>query len=146
MAVLYPNSGALFLATNAKTALAASKLRLYKGTTLVPIPATTLAELEAIEADYSGYTAGGATIANFSAPLLSPSGGASIQSGLVQFAFLSPTPPAEPVSNVVGGWFLVDATGKLISIGTFPNGIGMAADGQGIPMNVQLVFGTTLGF
>lgn len=139
---LYTNSGAIFLATNARTALAASKLRLFKDTGLVPTPGTTLAELAAIEADYSGYTAGGITVANFTTPLLNPTGGASIQSGLQQFAFVPEVDPEDNVTNVIGGFFIVDATGKLVLVGTFPNGVPMQVEGNGIPMNVQLVFGS----
>jgi hypothetical protein len=142
MPQLYPNTGALFLAGNARTALAASKIRLFQDTGFIPTAGTTLADLEDIEADYSGYAAGGIAVTNFTLPLLNASGGASIQSGLVQFTFTAPADPAEPVPNVIGGFFLEDATGKLVSVGTFPNGVAMQQNGQGIPMNVQLVFGT----
>lgn len=138
---IYPNVGALKIAATERTALAASNLRLFKGTAFIPSVSTTLADLTPIECDFSGYPAGGAPIANFQNPLLAPGGGASIDSGLVQFAWVAPVPPAEPVGNLVGGWFLVDSAGVLVAVGTFPNGISVSMAGQGIPMNVGLVFG-----
>lgn len=140
--VVYPNVGALVLAGVVRTRLAASKLRLFKNTGYMPNVSSTLAEMTAIEADFSGYPAGGATLTAWLAPLLNPLGGASIESGLVQFQVVPPTPPDPIVPNVIGGWFVVDSTGALITAGNFPNGVSMVADGMGIPMNVQLVFGS----
>lgn len=142
MPTLYPNSGALFIAGTMKTALAASKLRLVKIPNFSPAVNTQLATLEAGECDFSGYPAGGLTIANFTDPLLNPVGGASIESGTKQFAYVAPVDPEDAVGNVVTGWFLVDATGKLIQAGNFPNGIAVTAPGLGVPMNVLMLFGS----
>lgn len=141
---IYPNVGSINMAATQRAAMAASKLRLFKGTSYIPSSASTAGELNAIEADFSGYPAGGATIAGWQPPLLAPVGGASIDSGLIQFAFTPPDPPATPVVNLVGGWYVTKADGTLIAVGTFPNGIPMSVPGQGIPLNVQLVFGTPI--
>jgi len=45
------------------------------------------------------------------------------------------------VDNIIGGWYLVDATGNLIADGTFNNPISMGQAGQGFPIFVTLLFG-----
>lgn len=134
--LIYPNAGSLKVAEVMRTALADAELRLFKaGAGIVLQPTTTLAQLAAAEADYTGYSA--ATIAAWLPPLLSPLGGASIESGTVQFQTQSPY----TVGNTIQGWYLVDGGGGLIVCGDFPQTIAMLGNGDGIPMNLQLVFG-----
>lgn len=140
MSVFYPNAGALVLAEEAQALLAASMLRLFKST-IIPNVSTTLAELEADEADFTGYAAGGIEITAFFDPVLYPLGGASISAPTVQFQTDDPT----TVGNVIGGWWLETAGGNLFAIGTFPNGQPMQAPNQGLPLNLTLVFGSGLG-
>jgi hypothetical protein len=132
---LFPNSGTLAIAALLKTALAASKLRLIKGNSFIPGVSTTRAELIALEADFTGYPAGGATIAAMLNPLLNPVGGASIDWPTVQFAAASPY----TVGNVICGWWLETAEGVVIALGNFPQSIPVAEAGQGFPMSGSLV-------
>jgi hypothetical protein len=134
---LVPLSGGLWTAGLIQTALALSKLRLCT-TGLNVSPNTTLAECVALEATFSGYTAGGYSLTTWNAPVFDPAGGASIQSLQVQ-----PAQSATTVTNILGSWFLVDATGVLIAVGNFDSPIPMAVVGDGFPITVKLWFGTT---
>lgn len=133
--MLYPNSGALALAANVQTFLANSDLHLFQSGSVVLGPGTTLAELDGAEADYTGYSV--ITIASWLAPLLNPLGGASIECGTQQFAIASPY----TVSNVIQGWYLTESGGDLICAGDLPQPVALVGAGDGIPLNVQLVFG-----
>lgn len=134
-AIIYPNSGALWLAAVVQTALAASVLHLYQAGSVVLSVATTKTELTAAEADYTGYS--DQTITTWFDPLLNPAGGASIESGLKQFAIASPY----TVPNTIGGWWIEDSTGALVCAGEFPVPRSLVGAGDGIPMNVELIFG-----
>lgn len=135
MSQFYPNASTLYLAGLVQADLAASKLRLFQEG-FVPSIATSRAELIAAEADYTGYTAGGETIAAWLAPLLNPIGGASIDMPTIQFDAASPY----TVANVVAGWWIETAGGVVIAVGTFTTPISIGAVGQGFPMTVTLVF------
>lgn len=135
---IYPNVGALWLAAQVQAALAASEVGLYQsGVGVVLTPTTTLADLEAVgtEADYTGYAR--ETIAAFTAPLLSPLGGAAIQSGLLVFAIAAPY----TVPNTLQGWFLVEPGGELLCAGDFATTKSFVGAGDGYPFNIELVFG-----
>ncbi len=104
--LLVPNVGANDLLALLQTAMANSTLHLCKA--VVPDdPATVLADLTAIEADYTGYAA--KTIVAFSGPFDIPDVGASILSPLENF---SPTGTA--VANTIYGGWLQDAAGNLL--------------------------------
>jgi len=133
--LIYPNAGSLWLAGKVRTALAASEIRLFKAGEISLGPTTTLAELVAAEADYTGY--GPEAIAAWFPPLLNPLGGSSIESGLVQFDISSPY----TVPNVVAGWWIEDSTGALVVAGEFASTKALVGEGDGIPFNVELVFG-----
>lgn len=135
-ALIYPNAGALWLAGIVQTALAASEIHLFQSTMAELTPATTLAELQAEEADFTGYAA--ETIAAWFDPLLNPLGGASIESGLVQFAIAAPY----TVPNVVSGWWIEEAGGDLVCAGNFSVDKSLVGAGDGIPMNIELIFGS----
>lgn len=137
MAVFYPNAGALENASNLQTALAGGKLHLYKDG-FTPTVTTTKAELDAQECDFTGYTAGGMTVAAWLNPYLDPAGGAAIESGTQQFEWASGSPD---VGNLVGGWYYTTAAGMLI-VGTFPVAVPMEGPGQAIPLNIKLIEGT----
>src|SRR5262245_58134589 len=102
--MLYPNVGALRLATLLQTDLANSEIHLFQSGTVTLSTSTVLADLTAVEADFTGYAA--EVIATWLDPLLNGSGGASIESGTVQFAIVTPF----TVSNVIQGWWLEDVT------------------------------------
>lgn len=137
--LLYSLTGSAFLADLMQTALAASKLRLFKST-LVPVPETPLADFVTDEADFTGYPAGGATLTAWLDPILMPPPGSGyqIQSPMSQFATANPT----TVGNVIGGWFLVETGGALIAYGTFGSPIPMEEPGQGIDLAPVLTFPT----
>lgn len=135
MALLYPNVGAMAIANVQRTALAGSKLKLYKAISQPLAPGTVLANLT--EADFSGYAE--KTITNFLAAYIDPAGGASIQSGTQQFQFVAPV--GDPVVNTVLGFFLTTAAGVLVLVGSFDGSVPMTADGDAIPLNVVLNFG-----
>lgn len=130
---LYPNGAALLLAGLVRTELAASKMKLYQTIAAPLSPSTIIADFT--EADYEGYAE--KAIANWLPPYLDPAGGASIQSGTQQFDY-----DALPgVTNVVLGFYVVNAAGDLIIAGSFANPIPMAAPGDSIPNNVTLNYG-----
>lgn len=133
--LLYPNGGALWLAAKARTALATSVLKLYTALANPLTPSTVVADFT--EADFSGYAA--ATITNFLLPYIDPAGGATIQSGTIQFGYVAPM--SGPIGNTVLGFYLVDSTGALIVAGSFDAGVTMNANGDAIPINVALNYG-----
>jgi hypothetical protein len=130
---LYPNGGALYLASLMRTALALSTLHLYKAISSPLNPGTTLANLT--EADYDGYAL--KTITAWLTPYLDPLGGATIQSGTQQFDFVS----VPLTTNTILGFYLLNAAGALVFVGNFDAPIAMAANGDAIPVNVSLNFG-----
>jgi hypothetical protein len=134
-----PLTGAVFIADLVQTALAASKLRLITGA-FSPGPGDTLTALEAQEATFSGYTAGGYALATWLAPSYSPFGGVAVISPQVNVAFI--TPESDPVQNVVTGFFLVDATGNLIQDGTFTAGQFLGIAGDAFVITLSQLYGT----
>jgi len=130
----YPLTATLWLAALVQTALAGSKMRLFQNS-IVPTINTTIAELEAAEADFTGYTE--ETMAAFFAPYLGTTG-ANINSPLVQFDSAAPY----TVTNVIGGAWIEDSTGKLVSVIVFPEAVGMGAVGRSLPISQVLSFGT----
>lgn len=134
-ALIYPNSGSLWLAAIVQTALAASVMHLFQTGSVVLSAATVLADLEAAEADYTGYVE--QTITAWFDPLLNPLGGASIESGLLQFAIASPY----TVDNVIQGWYVQDSADALVCAGDFTTPKALVGAGDGIPFNVELIFG-----
>lgn len=134
-ALIYPNSGSLWLAAIVKTALALSTMHLYQTGSVVLSAATTKAELVAAVANYTGYAL--QTITAWFAPLLNPLGGASIESGLLQFQIDAPY----TVDNVIQGWWVEDAGNDLVCAGDFTTPKALVGAGDGIPFNVELIFG-----
>lgn len=130
---LYPNSAALYLAGLVRTALAASKMALYKAIAQPISPSTVLADLT--EADYDGYAQ--KTLTTWNAPYLDPAGGASIQPGTQQFDFAA----GAGDTNVILGFYVLNAAGALVFIGNFDAPIAMAHNGDSIPVNATLNFG-----
>lgn len=136
--IFYPNDGALVLASVMQTDLQGGAVRLFQST-FSPETTTTLAELVAAEADFTGYPAGGFAASVFD-PALYPLGGASITLATVQFETADPTTDG----NLIGGWFLVDANGDLVAIGVFPNAQPMQVPHQALPVSITLVYGNSL--
>lgn len=134
MGAFYTLEATLQNATEKQTALALSKVRLFKSS-LTPTPSTTKADLVAAECDYDGYTAGGEAITAFLDPLLDPAGGASITAPTVQFAW---SHVATDVGNLVGGAWLEDAAGKVRLVMPFAEDVPMEGPAQGFPLNLKI--------
>jgi len=134
-AILYPNTGSLWLAGVVQAALANSEVHLFQSGSVTLTPLTVLADLTAAEADYTGYAL--ETVTAWFDPLLNPLGGASIESGLLQFSIDAPY----TVSNMIGGWWVEETGGELVCAGEFPTPRPLAGAGDGIPFNIELVFG-----
>lgn len=119
-----------------KTALALSKVRLFKDTFGIPNVNTTLALLDAHQADFSGYTAGGNTITAFGDPYADPDGsGVLLVAPTTQFNFLDPDPdPAVP--NDIGGFYVVDAAGALRYAVAFEEAVTLGDNEQSLPIVV----------
>lgn len=133
---LYPRDAAMNKATVVKTTLALSKLRLFKQG-LVLTGFTTLAQLEAAECDFDGYTVGGYTLTAWTGPGFDGGGGAVITSPLTTVSY---GPAGDPVvTNEVGGWFIETAVGGLWLAGTFDPARTLAVIGDSFPMVVQIV-------
>jgi len=135
---LFTQQAATRKATIIQGGLAASKLRLVKN----PITLnqfTTKEVLEANEADYDGYPAGGYPMATWLAPNNDPGGGSVITSPLVNVAFGTPSDP--PIGNVLYGWWLEDSTGSVRLVGIWNPERPIQAPGDGFPFVCQIVEG-----
>ncbi len=135
--ILYPNVGAMLLAGIVQEAVAGAFIKLYSAIAQPLSPSTVKTDFT--EADFSGYEA--AEITAWFAPYIDPAGGATIQSGTFQFAYVAPM--ADPVSNTILGWWLEDADGNLIECGNFPAPITMTRNGDAIPVDLLLNYGRT---
>jgi len=133
---LYTQEAAIAKATEIKTALALSKLRLFKDT-LVANQFTTKAAMVAAECNFDGYVAGGYTLTAWAGPLKATGGGAVITSPLVNVTY----GPAEepPVTNAVGGWFIEDASGDVRTVGNFDPPRLLQSVGDGFSFVDQLI-------
>lgn len=136
--MLYPNVGALKLASTVQTLLAASKLKLFSSAIALG-PGTKQSDLAAHESAFSGYAA--KAVAAWQNPYLAGTGGANISSGYQQWDWVAPVPPALPVAENVLGWWLEDAAGDLIAAGLFDNPIPMGNVGDSLPLTVTANFG-----
>jgi len=121
------------------TSLAASKLRFTKD----PITLTDFtvkATLVAAEADFSGYTAGGYTLATWTGPAKNLEGGAVVSSPLVTVKIVDPDP--DPiVGHSLTGWWIEDATGNVRQAGVFDPVRDMNVVADQFPFVEQIVFG-----
>lgn len=107
-------------------------VRLLKGTLPAITPDTLLADLVALEADFSGYAAGTPTM---SAPVRLSNGSQAVI-GSTTFIVVTATPL---VTNTVTGYFLTDGT-NLVGAEAFsvPNAAPMANVGDFLAMDVAL--------
>ena len=117
-----------------QTALAMSKVRLYKSTFVVT--RTTLkASLVANEVAYDGYTAGGILITAFVGPATNPAGGVSLFSGVAYFNYNTPSSP--PVTDTAGGWWIELAAGGVYCSGTLDSPQSFDLPGDALPLNIE---------
>jgi len=136
--LFYSAAGALAQAGLSRTKLANARLRLFKQG-ITPSWQTTLAELQAEQCDFDGYTAGGIDTGTWSAPTYGPGQSAVINAGLVTFVC---TAGPGGNGNVVGGFYLVTTDDILWLVGQFADGFPMQVAGQGLPVALALAFGT----
>jgi hypothetical protein len=136
-----PLVGSVILADVLATYMAAAKLRLFAAGYVVN-PNDTLANLVAAECTFSGYPAGGYSLATWSNGMLNPNGGSSTTSPQIDVFYVAPG-SGSGVQNNVGGWFIVDAAGNLIADGNFDSPVPMSQNGDGFPISTALFEGTT---
>lgn len=124
MPTLTTTLGALQLGTYLAADLADAEVHLFQVDVISITPNTTLAELEAIEADFTGYAP--ATVATWIGPMLAPITGAMVQSPTLEFGIDAPY----TVPNNIMGWWLQDSLGNLLMIGTPPDPVPMVGPGN----------------
>jgi len=123
---LMTKPGSLALMTLLQDDLALSKVNLFKSP-YVANGFSTKAELDAAVADFDGYAEG--TITAFSAPLYDPSGGASMNGGVLTFAY-----DTTGDGNTVNGWWIESAAGAVIAAGNFTDPVLVNAPGDGVSL------------
>lgn len=133
-----PRSALLARAVALQNALADSELRLFDDTITQITPSTTAAQLNAAQAVFTGYTAGGTLIEAFNEPTWDAAlGGYVIYSPLVQF---NRSTSGGDVTGVVGGAYLVNGDdGGLEWALKFEDPISMEEVDQSIPIVVGLL-------
>lgn len=131
-----PTVSRLATAAAEKTALALCKVRLFTDALAVSGNDVTLADLDAAQADFSGYTAGGNTITAFGEEFIDFADGIpTIVAPTTQFNFVDPDPDP-PVTNVIHGFYVVTAGGALKGYALFDEPITMDSDSLSIPVVV----------
>ena len=113
-------------------ALTGGKVRLCTSPFL-PNYSTTLVDLEAVEIDYSNYTAGGAVISAPALPLFDPTGGAAITAE-VSFTYSDAVDPA--LAGIASSGWIEDSTGLVLTTFTLPNPVTFAALGDGLVLHM----------
>lgn len=121
-------------ATERRTVLALSKVDLFQSTLEVTAQ-TTDAEFTAAVATYDGYAQ--QTFTAWFAPYLGPGQGWIIESPLVIFAVGVVDPV---VGNLIGGYVVRDAAGKVRLAVTFDDSVDMSFAGAAIPISAVVAF------
>lgn len=128
----FPNSYTASDAGAKQTALIASVIKLFK-TGFVPTPATVVAELDAVEADYDDYAP--ATIAAWLAVAAAPGGGSSITAPTTQFTCTAD----QVVPNTIGGYWIELAGGAVVLIRQFDTPVPMVLAGNYLQCSPTIV-------
>lgn len=128
----FTNPSTFDQATALKTALALSVVRLFKSG-FTPQASTTLAELEAQEADYDDYAS--QTITAWLAPMNSPFGGTQITAPTVEFVCTAD----QVVSNSIGGYWIEKAAGAVVLVRQFDDPVSMANANDGLTLTPTIV-------
>lgn len=134
----YTQESSLAVGNVVKTALALSKVRLFKNS-FTPNALSVKADFVAAECDYDGYVAGGIAVTAFLGPAFNPTGGAMITSPVTNFAFVQDTPN---LGNMVGGWWIETAAGLVWAYTVFPQPVSLARNGDQLPLVIQFLEGT----
>lgn len=137
---LYTKDAAMAKADDIRAALAASKLHLFKFG-FVPTTDTTKAQLIANECDFTSYVNTGYALAAWNGPYHDPDGGAVITSPLVNVAMGVALPPAVPVGNEVGGYWIEDAGGEVRLVAKYETPRSIQVFGNGYEWIEQIVEG-----
>ena len=130
----YPKTGQVWLAGLVQTAGVNAVVKLYQQGLVTPTQDTTDTELDAAEADYSGYAA--ITVAAWNDPFLTALGAA------INFPSIEFRPNAATVSNVIGGAWIEDAAGVVVVIIPFPKPVSMDGVLSAIPLSQLLRYGS----
>ncbi|MBN9118700.1 MAG: hypothetical protein J0I06_06010 [Planctomycetes bacterium] len=120
-----------------QTALANCKVRLFQSTLSGPSEFTNLAALDAAEATFSGYTTGGVTVTAAGEPYIDlEASNMLVPLPSVQFNFLTPE-EGDPVTNTIGGAYVVDSAGKLRGVQKFSSNRVMSGDLNSIQVAIS---------
>lgn len=131
-------AGLMAMGAELKTALASSKMRLFKSE-IVSLVGITKALLEASEADYDGYTPGGVTVTAFNDPFKDDNGSVLVTSPVTQFNFVDADPTEE--TNIIGGAWLEDAAGIVRAVVLFDDAEPMETNDNSIPVVLSFRIG-----
>lgn len=122
--------GRIAMANAIQTLLAVSFIKLFKND-VTPNVTTLIGDLEV--ADFTGYVE--QTVTAWGEPYLDAiNGGVSLTAPSHQFVTTDPT----TVPNTIYGYWVEDATGKLIQCGRFDDPIPMGFPNDAIPLMVTL--------
>lgn len=140
MLVKVPSVAAMVQANAIQTALASSKIALYKSG-FTPVFTSVKTDFTDNECDFSGYTTGGKTITAWLEPAISGSNGASIISPSQQWDFVPPEDPEPAVNNVVAGFFVTLAAGDLYGYFPFTETVSMNGVGKVVRIYPEMLVG-----
>lgn len=129
----YSQVFAVEITTAVSVLLENSFVHLWKVGEITPAMDLTIAELDAAECNFSGYAA--TKVVAWTGPYNYPGGGAYHESGLVIFDGEDATPF---VGNTVGGYWVEDAGGALVSVGKLDSPVPIAASGDVVQLVIQL--------
>lgn len=116
------------------------KVRLFKSSMPLITKFTTLADLDEHQCAFSGYTPDGNTIAAFGEPFADPdTTDVMLVAPTTQFNFVTPEEDP-PVTEAVGGFYLVDSGGDLRGAVRFEEPVNMATDSNSLPIVVARRF------
>jgi len=132
-----PASQAQAEATAFQAKCALASLRLFKASAGDPSKQWVLADYEAEEADFSGYTADGVEIT---------AAGEPYRDGLETYAVTLPSvqfnhaggSPGTP--NQIGGAYLVSAADELLAVVQFPEPVSLSTDADSLVVVVTVKF------
>lgn len=134
---LYPLDSLAQQAAELKTALANCKVRLFKSALPAVNIFTPLSAIDAQQADYSGYTANGVTVTAAGDPYIDlETNSVMVALPSVQFNFATPE-EGDPVTNQIGGAYVVDSGGKLRGVQRFETARNMAGDLNSIVVSLS---------
>ena len=127
--VLIPRPAQTLMGAAVQALLPTGKVRLFTADLASFSQNTTRAELIAAEATFSGYTAGGYSVAAFTGPVLDPVSGVYLLSPLILPTVAVASPQVE---NLIRGYWYEVGT-DVWQVGKFPSDQPMVSPGNNIP-------------